>query len=272
MSPHETIPMKPPRQKLILVIVIAAIIAVLVAFALPVLSMASPTIGVIFQIAWHMRHVLFAIFIVLTLIALLLTHSFYKRPASPPHDTNTEQQESVLLDQQPDHIEKRIRTFAFYFAILLGIFTVLSPFFLIGLLFYRFTLGGLFDFIFQGVYYFFTGWLYCVPRFLDAVVAHPSICVIGLPVVIVLPFVFHQLIICVFLKSGKTWQFRQLVAVTGIFFTLVIMAVSMTVVMHEGQSMVSNKDALTERWSKEKRIDAHGHPIDDKPQQNLPRR
>ena len=188
------------------------------------------------------------------------------RPELPPND-ETQPLDDESNDQQVAAGEIRInKEFIITFSILLGILILISPFLLIGIGLFFFIFGGIFDYLFLGIWYFVTGWMYSPLLFFGVIQTHPFACVVGLLALIVLPVVLHQLVIRVFLKGGKTWQFRQSVAIVGILCSFVIMAVSMMAVIQEYSMLAHPSENLTERrWALGKRIDDHGNPVDDQP-------
>jgi hypothetical protein len=88
---------------------------------------------------------------------------------------------------------------------------------------------------------------------------------VGLLAVIGLTVVLHLLMTRIFLKTGKTWWFRQSVAVMGIVCAFVITAIDMTAAVQEYYGITRPEEKMTERWSMGKRIDETGRPIDEVP-------
>jgi len=230
--------MKPPRQKLVREIVIAAILVALIVLVSPFMGMILSTVfvaGIVFlNILYHSRFELFP-------VALIATIFCYFQPTKGK-------------------------------LILLLIMLLLSPGFFVVYCIYRFALGGLLDHYFQSFFYLFAGWIFALPLWLVTLLNMPVMTGLGLVIVFVLTAALHQLMVRVFARNGKTWQFRQSVAVAGIFCSFVIMAFAMKAAMQNGDAIARPQEDLTERWSMGKRIDDRGHPLDDQPKQYPPRR
>jgi hypothetical protein len=109
---------------------------------------------------------------------------------------------------------------------------LVTPLLFFGLVIYSFFFGGLFNYLFQGVWYFCTGWIVGVYRLLVGLAHEPVAIVIGMLALLVLPFMLH-LLIRRLPGRKRVWRFRQSVAITGIACAFIITTIALIAAIHE---------------------------------------
>ena len=154
------------------------------------------------------------------------------------------------------------------FLVLFLVSLLVIPVLLIGLMMFFFIFGGIFNYLFQAVYYLVVGWAYDLPRLLLWLARKPLMLGIGLAALVILPMALHFPVARVFLKKGKTWQFRQTVAVAGILCCFTVTSFAMFATTQEFYTIANPAENLTEAWNMGKRIDLEtGQPLENQGEQ-----
>ena len=139
----------------------------------------------------------------------------------------------------------------------------LAPILLIGGGLFFFIFGGIFNYLFQAVYYLCTGWVQVLPRLLGGFQHEPLALCVGVVALFLVLIGLHLFVSRICLKNGNQWRFRQSVAVTGILCCLIMTTISMIASIHEVYWLAHPKQELTGTWNMGKWIDPQtGYPIE----------